>query len=205
MQKADQTGGNDKVKKIIALLVASTMVFSCFCVFAQNIGDDTKLTRSQQHKVSLIYAMGIIENSVEDESEMTRGEFAYSLAKLGGLDENWFSSESKFSDVPATHKYAKAINAVSSVGCMNGVSEDQFGVNQTISYTNALVAMVRFLGYEEQAIKKGGYPDGYIAWATKLGLNKGGYTDNERVNIALMLYNALPVPVVNSSQEVIAT
>lgn len=189
------------MKKLISLLVAITLTFSSFCVFAQGSVDSIKLTRSQQKKVSLLYAMNIIENLGEEETSMTRGEFAYSLAKLGGLDENWFSTENKFSDVPATHKYAKAINAVSSVGCMNGIAADQFGVNQTISYTNALVAMVRFLGYEEQAIKKGGYPDGYIAWATKLGLNKDGYTENERINIALMFYNALSVPVVNSSEN----
>ena len=172
------------------------MMLSTSVVFAADAEGFT-LPAKQQEKITLLYKMGIIESDEITSDTITRGEFALILANLSGNGN--ISPVEKFEDVPTTHKYAGAIALVSAIGCMNGISDTEFGVANEISKTNATVALLRLLGFEKAAQQKGGYPAGYLGVAAGMGLTKNTNTGNSRADILLTCYNALVAPSINAN------
>lgn len=190
----------EKVKRLLAVFMASVMLFvGISFVFAdEQMIETVVLSENEQDKLTLLYKMGITDSAQITSDSVTRGEFAVWLSKLSGIEIGVVSANDKFTDVPKTSAYASAVAIVSSMGAMNGVSETEFGVNVKISRTDALVAIVRMLGYEHVAKVKGGYPGGYISCASGFGISRYTNNENDRVAILLMCYNALSVTCVES-------
>lgn len=188
-----------------ALLLIFVMLLSLNTVWAAETNEGAiKLTQTEKDKISLLYHMGIVESEEVTEENVTRGEFALWMSQLSGIGTQVLTPTEQFEDVSASHKYAKAIATVSAIGCMNGISKNEFGVNRNISRQDAMVALLRLLGYEGAAKRNGGYPDGYKKSATSLGLYKGVTSEGgtDRVSIMLMCYNALTASYVDNEGEV---
>lgn len=93
---------------------------------------------------------------------MTRGEFAWAIAKLAELlpeeqpvtranpyqRNQTVVEESPFADVPTTHPYYQHIKAISDKGIISGVAAGKFGPDQPLTRAQALTLMIRVLGFE---------------------------------------------------------
>jgi len=144
------------MKKLLTLLLAIIMVMTaCIGVSADSKG----LFRGMN-------VLGDVMNHSEEE-EVTRGEFAAVAATLMG-HKDITSSATAFSDVSAEYPYGSAIRFVNEGKVMNGVNAYQFAPESTITVRDAIVALIRVLGFETMANSAGGYPDGYMNAATKL-------------------------------------
>ncbi|MBD8031958.1 S-layer homology domain-containing protein [Solibacillus sp. Sa1YVA6] len=70
------------------------------------------------------------DNTVEPNETITRGEFAYMLAQVLELEAEEGSS---FDDVPEDNEYYYYVSALYEYGIINGVSDTEFGVENSIT------------------------------------------------------------------------
>ncbi|WP_042473002.1 S-layer homology domain-containing protein [Bacillus ndiopicus] len=76
-------------------------------------------------------AMEIYEdNTIEPNETITRGELAYMISQALGLDAE---GDSPFTDVPADSDYAYFVTALYEYGIANGISETEFGVEESVT------------------------------------------------------------------------
>ena len=187
------------MKKLISVLLVFVMMLASMTTLASATDESSiELSALEKSKISLLYRMDIIDSEDVTDANVTRGEFASWVAAVAGA-KNVSVSSSRFSDVDPSSAYAGAIEAVYAMGCMNGVSNSEFGVATNISVQDAAVALIRVLGYEAAAQKNGGYPAGYAKVAATTNLYKNVRADklNARAAIMQMCYNALTIPYVD--------
>lgn len=129
-------------------------------------------------------------DSFKPEKPVTRGEFAKVLSNIINQDGG---SGVEFEDLEITDENYSAICAVVNNGILKGISETEFGVNSFLTVTDALVASLRILGYEQKAIAKGGYPGGYLSVAAGLKLTNGLDTQDtlRNGNLARVVVNLI--------------
>lgn len=189
------------MKKIMALLTVLVIILNCFnmCVTASESVPDISA------EDGLLFNMGVTESLYNGQTTLSRGEFAFWLTRLAGIDESAMIDKECFEDVPLSNKYAGAVATVSELGIMNGINNREFGVKQNISTTDATVALVRLLGYEVAAISDGGYPGGYLKRASRIGLDKGisDVSGSEYCEILLMCFNALNISYLDMYGDVV--
>jgi len=142
---------------------------------------------------------GYPDGTFKPENNITRAEFAALVVRALGEEDTAMllaGSDTGFTDVTANEAWASGyILLASQKGIINGYGNGMFGPNDNIKYVDALVMLVRALGYTPEADAKGGYPSGYVAVANKLDL-----TDDitaaplaTRCMVAIAIDNALSV------------
>ncbi len=192
------------IKRILTLTLALLMILStAISVSAEEITAETisavvELTEAEKFFIGIGAVDGekYIFNAVP-----TRAEFAEFLVKVANLNITVANetSEEIFVDVPATHKSYSAIKEVYSQGLMNGVGDSKFAPDYNIVLNQAIKVLVDLMDYAPYAKREGGYPDGYLMIATKLGILKntsGAATDDATYrNVMQIFYNALDVEV----------
>ena len=134
------------------------------------------------------------------DDKVSRAEFCAVILRCLGYDDGiGIVYENKFSDVDESHWAYESINALYELGMINGVSENTFDPDGTITDEQAAKILVSALGYSIVAEEAGGYPTGYMNVASSKGLLKGIYIDSEktmtREEVAVLIYNALDVPM----------
>lgn len=180
--------------KKTALFMTFIMICLCFhFVPAVSANQDNVPDIAMQD--GLLYHMGITEGPFNGQTSLTRGEFALWISRLAGLDEALYNDTEHFADVPLSNKYSGAVGAVYGLGIMNGTGKNEFGIKQNIEPVDAMVALIRLLGFDVAAKAEGGYPGGYIKRASRLGIDKGieAAGDNVYAQILIMCFNALDV------------
>lgn len=204
------------MKKILSML----LIFGMFIQMTVNV---YAFTDVEGVAVDVVCGLGLMEDkdgSFMPEEELTRGEFAKIIANIymesADADAIWtekyFKSieeetnkitslpdtNTKFSDVYTNDTIYEAIKIVYEKGLMTGMSENFFGVDRTMTKEQAVKVLVTLLGYQMQAIEKGGYPAGYLSVASELDLLKGmgDFSENiTRKETAKLIYNALDIEV----------
>lgn len=181
------------MKKLIALILIAGVLLSIM-VFPSYAASETK------NKANILYKLGCIDEEslamLSDNRSVSRGEFAavlYKTAKLSTVNAV------KFNDVSSEDGNYEAICAVSGSGIMKGDGNGNFNPGKTVTELDAVVSILRFLGYEEYAAYNGGYPAGYYATARKTGLlsETGGITSDELKGnkLSVLLANMLDEPL----------
>lgn len=107
-----------------------------------------------------------------------------------------------FWDVSAQSDTYDAIKLVYEKGIMVGNGDGSFNPDGNVTVIQALKVILSMMGYGYQATLYGGYPNGYAAVASEIGVSDGlgditGYATRE--DIAVILYNALDVPLMQLS------
>lgn len=186
------------INRIIAVLLSLLMCIGTAAFADENGGFEPT---EYNEAIRMLEDLGIVEKdeyTVYDASRvMTRGEFAaLSLEILGLKDDAQASSFSpKYKDVDSLHKYAKEINFAASLGLFSGVSADEFSPDTPIYISQAVKVAVNMLGYGPVALSKGGYPAGYYAVASQVGLTDGVNMNNTsgalRGDVMVLMYNTL--------------
>jgi len=132
-----------------------------------------------------------------EEMPVTRAEFAQSVygifvdttlteeEKKDGRDDS-LKFSATFSDVSYKHENADAISYLGGRGIMNGTAPDIFEPDSFISERDAVVVLVRALGYSQMAESEGGYPNGYLKVASKKEIVRTAVKDDMLRHTALI-------------------
>ena len=139
---------------------------------------------------------GFSDGTFRPDDTLTRGQFAKIAVHMLGEEAQAYSrsSNSVFSDVPKTHWASGYVNYIAEKGIINGYPDGTFGVEDKITYAQALTILIRLLGYSGEDV---GYrwPDGYITKAQALeiteGMTFGTYENVTRGNAAYVVYRTL--------------
>lgn len=155
-----------------------------------------------KEEVELLAALGVVEGMSEDtfapEETLTRAEASAIICRLIGTSD-FVINEDMFSDVPFDHWAYNNIGTLAQLGIVNGVSDGVFAPEETLSYQQTVKLIVEALGYHVKAESAGGYPAGYMATASVLGVLRGTAPNDDgtisRGNMAIMAANALTCEV----------
>lgn len=140
-------------------------------------------------------AIGITQNSLTGVADgfISRAEFSYLISKILS-EQDMQPVNTKFIDVDEKNVYSGYIAYLNSQGIVNGVSETEFAPDAFVTIWAASKIIVNVLGFNTYGINQGGYPDGYLYVATKLGIFKDVYVSGEfitRKEALQMLENTL--------------
>ncbi len=140
------------MKKIIALVMALTMLVLCAPVYA-NISSfpDVKENAWYYNAVTYCAEKGIFngnkDGSFAPNKSITRGEFVVALANYSGED---ISEErcDRFADVKTSHWYYHATSWAANNGIVSGVSQDSFAPSRDITRQDLCVMLNNYLKYK---------------------------------------------------------
>ena len=104
-----------------------------------------------------------------DEANLTRDVFVVVATRILSTMEPVQSVENVFTDDNWSKDY---LIAAYKLGLINGYPDSTFRPEDKIMEYDAVVILIRALGYEEATIENGGYPTGYFKTAEALGLLK---------------------------------
>ncbi len=159
--------------------------------------DISSLTERQKDAVAYSAEKGVV-NGYEDGTfrpynTITRAEFATMMCRYFGFDA---SRESEFDD-SRYHWASKYIRACTDKGAINGIGNNLFNPDGTITFEQAAKIFTILKGYTKEVNidAEGGYPDAYIKIGNKLNLFKDMTVTSvgrelPRVDVAMMIYNA---------------
>ena len=180
-----------KFKGLVFLLIG-LMIFQMFpCVHA-NAAETEELAA-----VRLMLALDIME--IDEYTDrfwydvpVRRAEMAKILCKLYGLEPTLDSSP-RFTDVSNDDR--GYVETIARNGYMSGISEEKFGSKEYITNMQLVKIYVTMLDGDAFANSIGGYPDGYITAARRLGLSPsdiGAYdAPATQLDVAEMIYEAM--------------
>ena len=137
--------------KIAALLIAFS-ILPVNLIFANNEVSDFS------RNIDMLDAFGILEKTGDEQADayVTRGEFAGLLYNAMQLNEY---DKTKFTDVYEAH--LASVAALENYNIVHGHG-DEFRPDDIITNTDAVVMIMRALGYSTVAEYAGGYPNGYL-------------------------------------------
>lgn len=175
------------MKRIIALTLI-LILSSTAIVFANDIGAiKENLTK---YNIITDYEIGTIN----------RAEAAKIIVTMMGMGE-CERTDTKFIDVPKEYWASGYINRAQEMGIINGHGDGTFKPEQKLTNEQFIKMLVVALGYEPTVA--GTYPTGYFAKATQLGITRSldltGTDVALRSDVAVMVYNALDIPIMYQS------
>lgn len=190
------------LKRITACVLI--FIFSLMCISA-NAADEV-YTKQELDKfdenVRLLSAFGLTDKDRAAATTIKRGDFAAIMLKYLGYDESFYSGGTTFSDVPDEKS---PIYGMAQLGLLHGYPDGTFHPDDDVLIEQAVKVMVSALGYEPMAEMRGGYPNGYMSYASSLELLDGTTTQPESTltyyNLVHMMVNALSVKLVKTEAD----
>lgn len=181
------------MRKLMALLLSTALLFSVASV--------SMAATLEENVVFTLSGLGIIEPDTETEGTVTRAEFAHIIVGLLGMGNSAGAAASVnyYADVNPQSAYAGDIALLTQLGIMHGMGDNTFEPNGLVSYEQAVKVLVVCIGYDQVALSGGGWPNGYIAVATKNGMLKNVNTDYplSKMDLYTMIYNTLDVKLLS--------
>lgn len=189
-----------KLRKSAALLLAAFMIFTFSGVSAAeaqyqkeyNLLSDLKLLPADM-TVKYIPAQNI-----------TRGSFAALLVNAVGYEKTGAvaGDVSPFADVKTSDANYKAIRLCSDFGIARGDGAGNFNPDRAVSGAEAVKMIMSALGYDDLAAAAGGYPTGYLVYATECKVLSGVSYNNDATitygTAVKLIYNMLSAKALKS-------
>ena len=199
------------LKKFMGLFLILCLTL---CTFAQvsfaKSFTDVASTASYAEAVNVLSELGIIsgyeDGTFGPDKTIKRSEAAKIIVamvnKLATAEGRMGATQ--FTDVPADHWASGFINVGVTEKFINGMGGDIFKPDGEVTYNQIVKMIVSCLGYNEYATFYGGYPAGYLSIADSKGITKGcsmnGDAAATRAIVAQLVYNALPVPLMEQTE-----
>ena len=186
------------MRKILCGMLVASVLTSSVAVCGAELSDKQKSDLAG-YEIMVGYENG----ELKLDKAATRAEVAKMLCFAGaGSFEQTIEDEvhnKYFSDIPQNHWAIKYINSAKRAGILDGDDIAKFNPDESITYSEFIKMLICLLGYEPMAEVKGGYPHGYMATATQIGLTEylNFKTDDNalRGDVAIMTAKALDVPL----------
>lgn len=139
---------------------------------------------------------GYEDGTFRPEGTITRAEFTKMLVCVMGYEDRPYFGNPQFEDIEMWAK--NYITTAYGLGIVDGMDDYTFAPDDPVTYVQAQKMMVCALGYMENAVSAGGWPDGYIQLAGSLRLKNdiSGVANDDpapRGAIAQLMYNSLNV------------
>ena len=140
----DVSGNDIPVRRQSDGVYAFTMPESSVSVRAVMVADPDMPGISKQLNTdqNISYMQGMADGRFYPASSVTRGQVAQIFYRL--LKEQKVSSKSTFTDVPDTLWCAEAVNALASLGIVEGIGNGKFAPNQSITRAEFVTICARF-------------------------------------------------------------
>lgn len=140
----DESGSDVPVRRQSDGVYAFTMPESSVSVRAVMVADPdmTGISKQLNTDQNISYMQGMADGRFYPASSVTRGQVAQIFYRL--LKEQKVSSKSTFTDVPDTLWCAEAVNALASLGIVEGVGNGKFAPNQSITRAEFVTICARF-------------------------------------------------------------
>lgn len=198
------------LKKLISVIIAVIMLVGSFATVSAADYADVESTDSYYKAIKVLSGLGIAkgddEGNFNPENDVKRSEMvAFVCRMMGEEDIATASASNAFTDVAANHWAAGYIAWGVNRGVINGMGDGTFAPDASVSYQDAVVMIMRALGYDRIAkrAENGGYPTGYLKLASQYGVLKDAGYDNAKAAtreiIAQLIYNGLTAPLVDVS------
>ena len=189
------------MKKILSVIL---VIIQLLTVTA--FADTVQLTDGKKED---LYNLGIMigdENGdIRLNDNITRDEAAKMMCVAGNISLPSDVKENIFNDIAPEHWAYKYIYAAKEHNIVNGDGNGNFRPESNITNEEIVKMIVCLLGYSEMAEMNGGYPAGYTATATRIGitsnLNLKTKTPAIRNDVAIMISNALDTPIMVEKSE----
>lgn len=180
-------------KIIIAILIILNLFSVASGTEAIMLADDQKAE---------LYNLGIMtgdENGdLRPADTITRAEAVKMICVAGNIKEQQ-ETAAGFPDVSENHWAYSYICAAKEHGIVAGDENGYFNPESKVSNEEIIKMIICLLGYDAAAEIQGGYPSGYIAQASRLGITLGMQLEINtaaiRNDVGLMILNSLDIPL----------
>lgn len=188
------------VRKCLSLSIIIALILTCAAVNTAAAG---QMPKKNSLNSLLISGLGIMDKQNIAAQEITKAQFIAMTCRILGLGLVNKAESIMFSDVPNDMPEAGYIKAAFDLGIIEGNGNNMFMPNKPITSGEASKVLINALGYKPSALAKGGWPGGYLAVASEIGLYKDieikeGFTGS---NCAVMLYNAINVKLMKPNGD----
>ena len=198
------------LKKLISVIIAVIMIVGSFATVSAADYKDVESTNSFYKAINVLSGLGIVngddEGNFNPDNDIKRSEMVALVCRaMGEEDIATASASNAFTDVAANHWAAGYIAWGVNRGIINGMGDGTFAPDASVSYQDAVVMIMRALGYDRiaQRAENGGYPTGYLKLASQYGVLKDAGFDNQaaapRKVVAQLIFNSLTAPLVDVS------
>ena len=189
------------MKKILSIILVVVQLLTN-TAFADGI----QLTDAQKED---LYNLGIMSGDENGDlrlnDNITRAEAAKMICVAGNINLPSNTDEIIFDDVAVNHWAYQYIYAAKENKIINGDGNGNFNPENDITNEEIVKMIVCLLGYGEMAEQQSGYPAGYTATASRIGitssLNLKTKTPATRNDVAIMISNALDTPIMVEKSE----
>lgn len=154
-------------KRIISLVLSFLVVLTVFpaAVFAYDSSEKLPAISDLDYMKRLgVFPEDLVSGEALTRSDLARIYFRILVPTMA--DSEYVKVDKPFVDLGDEHF---AVAFVAKAGIMSGVSETHFNPEGTVTYNQIAKTLVSFLGYDEAAKHKGGYPAGYNLYAARFG------------------------------------
>ena len=180
------------MKKLISFIIAAVVAVTVSVpIYAEEQSTaDSKYFEDVNDALDILHALGLYdeynEMNLNANKEIKRGELAKFVSQLFKVSENNDENKVYYYDVPKSNSAFGAVNALTDMGIFDGTGDKMFLPDDTITQDEAIVVLIRALGYGGYANEKGGFPSGYVNAAGRLKLTSGISSD-KNLNMGNML------------------
>jgi len=186
------------MRKVLSFVLVLALVLGSFSMaFAVTPTDvvGTDYSKSVQVLSGLGVVTGFPDGTYKPAQAVTRAEMAKLIVTALGL-EDYAVGTSAFKDMTGAAWAQGYVNYAATLGIILGYPDGTFKPSQTVSYDEAAAMILRALGYTDSSLLPATWPANYVIKAKALGIlkdvtAKAGGAD--RGDVAIMLYNALPL------------
>lgn len=183
------------MKRWLSILVALAVIASC-----QIQGMAEAEEEDYQYEINIIRALDLIDEvsaaDFQAAASVSRSEYLVYVMEMLGYDGG--GSSSSFVDVRPGHWAAGYIAQAEALGIVTGYDSTSFRPDQQTLLGEAVKILLCAMGYGVIAEDDGGYPAGYMAQASRLGILDGisaQYDTGITKGIAVkLLFNATKAP-----------
>ncbi|MEG6565770.1 S-layer homology domain-containing protein [Thermoanaerobacterium saccharolyticum] len=185
------------LKKLIAVVLTFTLVFSAMAVGFAGTFSDVSSSAPYASAVARLQSLGLVsgmpDGTYQPDGVVTRAQMIAFVNAAEGLQQaaQLAVGPTKFKDVPASYWASGDINIADPSGYPDGT----FKPDNAVTYPEALALILRALGYTADY----SWPYGVIAKATNVGITNGvTLAANATINrgqMAMLINNALDLDI----------